>query len=148
MYGPNAPGNMGMLVKLAASPCPLPFGALTGRRSLLAVDNLIGAVKFALGSPATKNETYVVADADALTLPEIVTVLRTALARPPRLLPFPQGLLANALRLMGQGDLWERLGGSLVANPAKLMAAGWRPAAVDTRDGLTAMMRSAGPRSI
>ena len=37
MYGPNAPGNMGMLVKLAASPCPLPFGALTGRRSLLAI---------------------------------------------------------------------------------------------------------------
>jgi hypothetical protein len=80
-------------------------------------------------------------------LPEIVTVLRTAINRSPRLLSFPQGLLANALRLMGQGDLWERLGGSLVANPAKLMAAGWRPA-VDTRDGLTAMMRSGGPRSI
>ena len=62
MYGPNAPGNMGMLVRLAASPWPLPFGALTGRRSLLAVDNLISAIQFAMQSPTTRNETYIVAD--------------------------------------------------------------------------------------
>jgi nucleoside-diphosphate-sugar epimerase len=147
MYGPDAPGNMGMLVKLAASPWPLPFGALTGRRSLLAVDNLIGAVKLAMSSPATENQTYVIADPDALTLPEIVRVLRAAINRSARLLPVPQGLLANALGMMGQGDLWQRLGASLVADPAKLMTAGWRPA-IDTRDGLTAMMRSGEPRSI
>jgi nucleoside-diphosphate-sugar epimerase len=147
MYGPDAPGNMGMLVKLAASPWPLPFGALTGRRSLLAVDNLIGAVKLAMSSPATENQTYVIADPDALTLPEIVRVLRAAINRSPRLLPVPQGLLANALGMLGQGDLWQRLGASLVADPAKLMTAGWRPA-IDTRDGLTAMMRSGEPRSI
>jgi UDP-glucose 4-epimerase len=47
--------------------------------------------------------------------------------------------------MIGQGDLWQRLGGSLIANPAKLIAAGWRPA-VDTREGLTAMMRSGEPR--
>jgi len=148
MYGPEAPGNMGMLVKLAASPWPLPFGALTGRRSLLAVDNLIGAVKLAMSSAATtENETYVIADPDALTLPEIVRVLRAAINRAPRLLPVPQGLLANTLGMIGQGDLWQRLGASLVADPAKLMTAGWRPA-IDTRDGLTAMMRSGEPGSI
>jgi hypothetical protein len=44
--------------------------------------------------------------------------------------------------MIGQGDLWQRLGGSLVASPAKLVAAGWRPA-VDTREGLVTMMHSA-----
>jgi nucleoside-diphosphate-sugar epimerase len=147
IYGPDAPGNMRMLVRLAASRWPLPFGALTGRRSLLAIDNLIGAVEFAMHSPAARNETYVVADRDALTLPEIVRVLRAALARSPRLVPIPPWLFANALRLLGQGDLWRRLGGSLVADPGKLIGAGWRPA-VDTRDGLAAMMRPVAPLSV
>ena len=144
MYGPHAPGNMGMLVRLASSPWPLPFGAVTGRRSLLAADNLIGAIQFAMKSPATRNETYIVADLDPLTLAEIIAVLRAALARSPGLLGLPPRWLANALQIVGQGDLWQRLGGSLVASPAKLIAAGWRPE-VDTRAGLAAMMRSGEP---
>jgi len=144
MYGPNAPGNMGLLVRLAASPWPLPFAALTGRRSLLAVDNLIGAIRFAMGSPATKNETYVIADLDAFTLPEIIGVLRAAIARSPRLFPLPQRLLAGGLRMIGQDDLWQRLGGSLVASSVKLIGAGWRPA-VDTHQGLASMMHSSKP---
>ena len=146
MYGPNAPGNMGMLAKLAASPWPLPFGALTGRRSLLAVNNLTSAILFAMTSPATKNETYVIADLDALTVPEMVGVLRAAIGRSPRLLPVPPWLLAAGLRMIGQGGWWQRLGGPLVASPAKLIAAGWRPP-VDTREGLAAMMRSGAPLS-
>jgi len=148
MYGPDAPGNMRMLARLAAAPWPLPFGALTGRRSLLAVDNMINAIEFAMKSPATRNETYVIADLDAFTVPEIITVLRAAIARSPRLFPLPQGLLASVLRMIGQDELWQRLGGSLIADPAKLIAAGWQPA-VDTRAGLAAMMRAVGhdPRS-
>jgi nucleoside-diphosphate-sugar epimerase len=144
MYGPDAPGNMGALVRLAAAPWPLPFAALTGRRSLLAVDNLISAIEFALQSPAATNETYVIADTDALALPDIIRVLRTAIDRPPRLFAVPQPLLANGLRLIGREELWRRLGGSLVVSPAKLIAAGWRPV-VATREGLTAMMRARAP---
>jgi UDP-glucose 4-epimerase len=141
MYGPGAPGNMRMLVRLARLPAPLPFGSFSGRRSLLAIDNLAGAVEFAIKAPATVNETYLVADRDALTLPEIVTALRAGLGRSPGLVPVPQWLFGGGLRLIGQGDLWRRLGGSLVASPAKLIAAGWQPA-VDTRAGLEAMMRA------
>ena len=46
--------------------------------------------------------------------------------------------------MIGQDDSWQRLGGSLVASPAKLIAAGWRPV-VDTRAGLAAMMRPGAP---
>jgi hypothetical protein len=80
---------------------------------------------------------------DAFTLPEIIGVLRAAIDRAPRLFPLPRRLFADALRMIGKGELWERLGASLVANPAKLIAAGWQPA-LDTRAGLAAMMRSAG----
>jgi nucleoside-diphosphate-sugar epimerase len=144
VYGPHAPGNMGTLVRLAASPWPLPFGALAGRRSLLAVDNLTSAIHFAMRSAAAENETYLAADLDALTLAEIIAVLRAAIGRSPRLFPLPQRSLAGMLRLIGQEDSWQRLGGSLIATPAKLMDAGWRPV-LDTRQGLAAMMRPGGP---
>jgi nucleoside-diphosphate-sugar epimerase len=140
-YGPGAPGNMASLVKLAASPFWLPFGAFTQRRSLVAVDNLIAAIRLALAEPKMAGETYIVADPDALTLPEIVTVLRSAMKRRPGLIPVPPLLLSAALRLIGGADLWERIGGSLVASPAKLMAAGWRPP-LGTRAGLAAMVGS------
>jgi nucleoside-diphosphate-sugar epimerase len=144
VYGPHAPGNMGTLVRLAASPWPLPFGALAGRRSLLAVDNLTSAIDFVMRSPAAENETYLAADLDALTLAEIIAVLRAAIGRSPRVFPLPQRGLAAVLRLIGQDDSWQRLGGSLIASPAKLMAAGWRPG-LDTRQGLATMMQSSAP---
>jgi nucleoside-diphosphate-sugar epimerase len=144
VYGPHAPGNMGTLVRLAASPLPLPFGGLAGRRSLLAVGNLTSAIHFAMRSPTAENETYLAADLDALTLVEIIAVLRAAISRSPRLFPLPQRWLAGVLRLIGQDDAWQRLAGSLIASPAKLIAAGWRPE-IDTRAGLAAMMRPGAP---
>jgi nucleoside-diphosphate-sugar epimerase len=140
-YGPHAPGNMASLLRLAQSPFWLPFGAFTQRRSLVAVDNLIAAIELALAEPKTVGETFIVADPDALTLPEILTALRSAMKRPPGLLPVPPALLSAALRLVGGADLSARLGGSLVASPAKLVAAGWRPR-LSTRAGLAAMVGS------
>jgi nucleoside-diphosphate-sugar epimerase len=138
-YGPQAPGNMARLLKLAESPFWLPFGAFTHRRSLLAVDNLIAAIAFALAEPKTAGETFIVADPDALTLPEILTVLRCAMNRAPGLVAVPPALVSTALRMIGYGDLSERLGGQLVASPAKLVAAGWRPL-LSTREGLSGMV--------
>ena len=138
VYGPNAPGNVAALVRLAALPVPLPLGAFTAQRSLLAVDNLVTAIVLALDEPNVRNETYVVADPESLTLPEIVTALRAGMGRSPGLINIPPGLFAGALRMAGRSALWQRLGGSLVASPAKLLAGGWRPP-VAIRDGLAAM---------
>jgi nucleoside-diphosphate-sugar epimerase len=137
-YGLDAPGNIATLVRLAALPLPLPFGAFETRRSLLAIDNLNGAVAFALAEPKTTGETYIVADPNPLTLPDIIAALRAGMRRPPRLINISPRLFAGALRLARRGDIWDRLGGSLVASPARLLAAGWRPV-VATRDGLFAM---------
>src|SRR3712207_4500344 len=40
VYGPGVKGNMAALLKLAKLALPLPLGGLTGRRSLLSVENL------------------------------------------------------------------------------------------------------------
>jgi UDP-glucose 4-epimerase len=144
IYGPGVKGNLADLMRLARSPWPLPFGALRNRRSLLARDNLVAAIHLALASPATLNETYVVADPAPMTLAAIVGALRAGQGRGPGLLPVPPHLLALALRATGRAHLWERVGGNCVVDPAKLLTAGWRPP-VETRAGLAAMVQAASP---
>jgi nucleoside-diphosphate-sugar epimerase len=141
IYGPGAKGNVQTMLRAARSTWPLPFARFHNRRSLLGIDNLIAAVRLAATSPEALGQTYVVADPTPMTLAQVLTVLRKALGRPPRLVPVPQPLFAALLRALGRPDLWDRLGGSLVIDPAKLIAAGWRPT-VDPAVGLFALARA------
>jgi len=121
----------------------VPWGIATTGQPLLALlarENLIAAIHLVLNTPTAINETYLVADPQPLTLAEIVAALRAGAGRSPALLPVPPALIAGALRAIGRGSEWERLGGSLVAEPGKLLEAGWQPP-VDTRAGLAALMR-------
>jgi nucleoside-diphosphate-sugar epimerase len=127
VYGPGVKGNLRALMRLAAQPIPLPFGAFTSRRSLVNLANLASAIGFVLREHACSGETYVVADPDPLTIGEIATALRRGRGKPAGLVAVPPGLLRLALTAMGRGTNWEQINGALVADPAKLMAAGWQP---------------------
>jgi nucleoside-diphosphate-sugar epimerase len=142
VYGPRIKGNLRTLVRLAALPVPLPFGAFTNRRSLLGIGNLASAITHVLSHLESSGETYVVADLQPVSLAQIVKALRAGLGRPPGLLNVPPRLIRLGLTMLGRSRTWEQLGGQLVANPAKLVIAGWRPE-TDTAAGLAAMVRSA-----
>jgi nucleoside-diphosphate-sugar epimerase len=140
VYGPGVKGNLRALMRLAALPVPLPFGALTARRSLLSLANLAAAITFALRHDACAGETYVVADPAPLTVAEIVAALRRGIGRKPGLIAVPPALLRLGLAVLGRGANWEQINGVLVAEPGKLLAAGWR-ADGDTAGALAEMMR-------
>jgi UDP-glucose 4-epimerase len=145
VYTPDAKGNLAQLIRLARSPLPLPFARLAGRRSLLGVENLISAVRFALEDSRAENQTFIVSDPEAVTVPEIIAICRAALGRGAGLFAMPPALLAVLSDLIGQRAKWERIAGSLEAPPTKLVAAGWHPVH-DTRSGLTQMIQAASPR--
>jgi UDP-glucose 4-epimerase len=138
VYGPGVKGNLDRLIRLAQEPWPLPLGLCGNRRSLLARQNLLSAIHFVLQQPSAKGETYIVADPMPLTLAEIVAALRAGQGRRAGLLPVPPALIALAANIAGRGDDWQRIGGAMVANPTKLLQAGWKPT-VDTRAGLAAL---------
>jgi nucleoside-diphosphate-sugar epimerase len=127
VYGPGVKGNLRALMRLAALPIPLPFAALEARRSLVSLANLASAIDFVLREAACAGETYVVADPEPVTIAEIVTALRRGRGKPPCLIAVPPVLLRLALTAAGRGANREQINGALVADPAKLMAAGWRP---------------------
>jgi hypothetical protein len=81
VYGPGVKGNLRALMRLAALPVPLPFGALTARRSLLSLAKLTDAITFVLRHDGCAGETDVVADPAPLTVAEIAAALRRGIGR-------------------------------------------------------------------
>jgi UDP-glucose 4-epimerase len=140
VYGRGVKGNLRTLVRLAALPVPLPFGAFTNLRSVLSVDNLIAAIAHVLRHAASSGETYVVADPQPMSLADIAKALRAGLGNTPGLFAMPPGLIRLGLAVIGRSRTWDQLEGPLVVNPKKLIAAGWRPDP-DTPAGLAAMAR-------
>ena len=141
-YGPGVTGNMARLIDLARSRLPLPFGALTARRSLLSLDNLAAAVDCVLTTPAPLRRPLIVADPGVLTVGEMIAAMRRGLGRRPGLVPVPAWLLKAMLRAAGHADAYERLAGPLVADPSALLRLGWVPP-VTTATGLEQLMRAA-----
>jgi nucleoside-diphosphate-sugar epimerase len=141
VYGAGVKGNMAELLRFARAPYPLPLGALHGRRSLLALDNLVAAIDTVLAAPGRLRRPFLVADPAAVTIPEMITALRRGLNRSPGLIPVPPPLLEMALRVAGRAETYQRLAGSLVADPTALLRLGWTPP-VTTADALAALARS------
>ena len=141
VYGAGVKGNMAALVRLARSPYPLPLASLRQRRSLVSVESLGAAIATVLAAPGPLGRPLVVADPDALTLPEMVAALRAGLGRGPGLVPVPAPLLGLACRLVGREEAFNRLSTGLQARSDGLAALGWEPA-MPSRDGLAALARS------
>jgi nucleoside-diphosphate-sugar epimerase len=142
IYGPGAKANMASLMRISTFPVPLPLAAFKNQRSLLAIDNLVQAIRFCITSPATINQTYIVSDREPISLADMVATLRSAAGMSPRLISVPPFVLRSMISLLGKSAMWDRMAGELVASSAKLQKAGWSPP-VETRAGLSAMMKAA-----
>ncbi len=127
VYGPNATGNLGKLMRLAALPILLPLKSLPGKRSLLDRGALCAAILHSFKEPKTDGETFIVADRRPVTLGEMVAAMRRGMGRRELLFAVPAALLDFAATLTGQGERRKRLGRDLVASSAKLEATGWQP---------------------
>ena len=104
VYGPGMKGNPLRLFDMVSSGLPIPLGSVANRRSLLYVGNLGAALLAVLAGPAPaagSAATYLVADREVVSTPELVRHIAHALRRTARLVPFPVWLA----RLIGRvGD--------------------------------------------
>ena len=141
VVGQGAKGNMAALLQLAGIPLPLPFAALTARRSLLSIENLAAAVRATIDTPDRLNRAFIVADDGALTFPEIIAALREGLGMSPGLFAVPPSLLLSATRIAGFAGVADRIAGQLVVENAALKGIGWQPVTT-TRESLVRMARA------
>ncbi|AMJ62225.1 NAD-dependent epimerase/dehydratase family protein [Bosea sp. PAMC 26642] len=143
VYGPGVKANMAALLRLARLPLPLPLGGLAAPRSLLAVENLAEAVVFALTPACPARAAYIVADAETISVAEMIAAMRAGAGRGPGLIPVPANWLRMLARLARKDEAFSKLSGGLVARPDALLRAGWRPP-VATKAALARMAAPAG----
>jgi len=128
VYGPGVQGNFASMVRWVKRGIPLPLGAVSNRRSLVALDNLISFTITCLEHPAAANQVFLVSDEEAVSTTEMLRKIALAYSVAPRLLGVPKEWLLRAARLLGKSSVVDRLLGSLEVNDAKAREMlGWRP---------------------
>jgi nucleoside-diphosphate-sugar epimerase len=119
VYGPGCPGNFARLARLVRSGIPLPFRALDSKRSLLGVRNLASFIDCCVTHPAAEGETFVIADGEDVSLPELIGHLARGLGVPLRLFDAPEVLLRGIATLFGKRLIFEKLTASLRVDATK-----------------------------
>ena len=129
VYGPGAKGNWSFLHQLAKSALPLPFASISNKRTFISVDNLVDAVASVINAAAPAvSGTHVVSDADAISLPDIIRLLREGMRLPPRLFAVPRSLLKLPFVLTGGSTAMTSLLGDLEVDCSGFRQRyGWSP---------------------
>ncbi len=128
VYGPNAPGNFGSLMRLLKRGVPLPLGAIHNQRSLVSLDNLVDLLVTCITHPAAANQTFLVSDGEDVSTTELLRRMGQALGHPARLIPVPTSILKLAATVVGKSDVAQRLCGSLQVDIEKTRRLlGWTP---------------------
>jgi UDP-glucose 4-epimerase len=127
VVGPRAAGNLPTLERLARLPLPLPFGAFRASQAMVALDNLVEAIRLGVESDALSGEVFVVADEPHPSIADVISWLRAGPGRRPWLVRVPPALLRAPLALIGKASVFDRLSTGLRIDASKLRAAGWSP---------------------
>lgn len=116
VYGAGAGGNMAKLVSWISRDRPVPVGAAQGRRSLIGVRNLADVLLRCAVDPRAEGRTFLVADGEPVTVPELVRTIGDAMDRHGTSFMLPT-LLQRLLALVPTARArLERLSAPLVVN--------------------------------
>jgi nucleoside-diphosphate-sugar epimerase len=140
VYGPNAPGNFGLLMRAMRNGWPLPLGAVNNQRSLVGIDNLVDFIITCINHPQAANQTFLVSDGQDLSTTELVQGMAKAGGMAARLLPVPNWALQTGASLLGKGDAVQRLCNNLQIDISKARSLlSWVPP-VSVEEGLRRAM--------
>jgi UDP-glucose 4-epimerase len=122
VYGPGVRANFARLLRAVARGVPLPFGAIRNQRSLVYVENLADALALLAmsGAAPSSARTYLIADGEDVSTPELIRRLAAGLRVRPRLIAVPSPLLALALSALRRSASVPRLLGSLCVDAGRL----------------------------
>lgn len=128
VYGPGVKANFRSLMKWLNTGVPLPFGAVNNKRSLVALDNLVSFIIHCLDHPKATNEVFLISDGEDVSTTELLQKVAKAFGKRPFLIPVPVSLMRFAAKLLGKGDVADRLFGSLQVDSSKARdLLGWKP---------------------
>ena len=127
VYGPGVKGNFARLLKLCASPWPLPLAGACGPRALLGLDNLVDLL-IHLANTVNPPTLVHARDEEEWPTTDLVNELRRLAGRPNRQFFVPAGVVKAMARPLGLAAVATRLFDPLrVDAEPSMRALGWRP---------------------
>ena len=129
IYGANAPGNFGLLLRIVKRGYPLPLGAVTqNRRSFVALDNLIDLIITCINHHNAANQTFLVSDNEDVSTADLLRKMALAQSVASRLIPVPVALLNLCATMIGKQPIAQRLLGNLQVDISHTQRTlGWQP---------------------
>jgi nucleoside-diphosphate-sugar epimerase len=131
VYGPGVKANFASMIHWLQRGVPLPLGTIHNKRSFVALDNLVSFIVLCADrsqSPKAANQVFLISDGEDVSTTQLLRKVAGALWKEPWLLPVPVGLMSFAARLIGKGDVANRLFGSLQVDSSKARdLLGWHP---------------------
>jgi len=128
IYGPNVKANFQSMIRWVNKGVPLPFASVRNQRSLLALDNLVDFIICCIYHPKAGNEVFLISDNEDVSMTELLQKIAKALGKRPRLFPIPVKLVWFLAKMIGKGDLCNRLFGSLQVDSSRARdLLGWKP---------------------
>ena len=121
VYGANAPGNFGRLLKWAACkfPIPLPLGAIKNSRSFLFIDNLVDFIYLCILHSKAANEIFLISDDEDLSTSDFLRALKLAYGNKAWLFPIPKFVMVFGAKLFSKELDMYRLCSSLKLDISK-----------------------------
>lgn len=114
VYGPDVKANFAMMLKLASTGIPLPFGCINHNlRSMIYVENLISLIIECVTNPNASNQTFLISDDDDLSTKAFMQSLSIALGQKGFMLPVPNFIFNSLGKLLGKSAIVDKLCGSL-----------------------------------
>lgn len=146
VYGPGVKANFAALVRAVSAGWPLPLGAVSNARSLVALDNLVDFLLCCASHPRAAGEVFNVSDGADLSTADLVRILAATAGRPARLFPVPRLWLQFAGRTLGRAEAVRRLVDNLQVDITKArQVLGWRPP-LTVEQGMRRLLAGGSPQ--
>jgi nucleoside-diphosphate-sugar epimerase len=148
IHGPGNKGNLNLLYQVVSKGIPWPLGAFDNNRSFCSIDNLMFIIKELIEREDIPSGIYNIADDEALSTNEVISVLAEAQNRTPKIWKVPKGLIqliakiGNLLRLPLNEERLHKLTDSYIVSNQKIKTAIGKPLPVSSKEGLLKTFKS------
>jgi nucleoside-diphosphate-sugar epimerase len=142
IHGPGNKGNLNLLYKLVSKGIPWPLGSFDNKRSFCSIDNLMFIIKELINREDIPSGVYNVADDEALSTNDLISLLALSQNRKPKIWILPKGLinvlakLGDLLQLPLTTERLQKLTESYMVSNHKLKSVIGKNFPVSSKDGL------------
>jgi nucleoside-diphosphate-sugar epimerase len=128
VYGPNAPGNFGMLTKFVNSFPIQPFGLVSNKRHFISVQNLADLLLVCVEHPKANGRVYLAAEEYSISTAQFIDQIAKGLDKKMIQLPVPPLCIKIVLYLFGKKRLYNQMYGNLEVDTTCLSnGINWHP---------------------